>query len=444
MAKNRQLSTPRSTPRRKPGFTASLARNVARAVASSTPSGRAALGVYRAAGVARRLFTPKKKRMSAPRSIKGQSYTSGRRVRGGSKKGTKFDKISQNGFVSKTQVGAVMTTLRPVGYLAQSTMPRDTVVVTVLKSMVKKLLNEAGLRIKNENETLLDGQYYNSTLEFRYKIRDGNPVASKTFTIDSATTLATLCDRTTAGSIGEWLMNQFGELLPTQWLTLRYYVEFATFGTARMIQGELDLTAVTVHVQSQSLLKMQNRTINSTGNNEADDVDNVPLDGKWFEYNSNGTIYQDYNTPAADGKSQVMTQKDYGILPTTLASETGTSMYADIPLKSQFIGCKTNGNWSIQPATIRESLISSSLSMNFSKFIQTCCRAQSYNVQFVQYWIGKTRLFAMEKKIFAASSDAVSQIAVAFDHELTIGAHITERKTNQTAPRVFNVPNVVV
>ncbi|AJD07559.1 capsid protein [Sewage-associated circular DNA virus-32] len=408
-----------------------------RSIATQTGPGAAAAAAYDTVRAVGNLIKGSKKSM--PRA-KGQSYRSGGRIKKPKgNKGSKFDTIANKGFVTNLQCGAVMTTTRPVGYLAQSTLPRDTTFTTMLKALCKRLLQHAGLRIKNEEEPILDGQYYNSTIELRYKLRDGTLVLSKDFIVTTASTLVTL-----AADMDTWFAANNGELLPNQFLTLRYYVEFGTLATARMIQSEMDLTAVTVHLHGESVLKMQNRTINSTGNNDDSDVDNVPLDGKFYEFNSNGTVYRDYGQPAVDGKSAVVTARQFGILPTTLASDVGTKMYADIPLKSQFIGCKKNGNWSIEPATIKTSTIKSDVTMAFSKFVNLLCLRKAYNVQFAQFWIGQTRLFAMEKKIFAAAADAVSQISVAFDHELRIGCYISEKKSTQTAPSVTNVPGVTV
>lgn len=418
---------------------------MAKSLAKTNPYVRAGLTATNIATKFIRMARGKKRRVP---QIKGRDYVYGGRIKKGSKKMTAMDRYSQLGFVESQSAGTVMQTTRAVGYLAQSTMPIRVAIRTVIKALVKKLLQGAGLRIKNDTEPILDGQYYNSTIEIRYKVKDGEPVLAKNFVIDPTSTLFSVTNDTTNG-IAYWLIYTCAGTtdLPFQLLTMRYYAEFGTLTTARLIQSELDLSNVTVHLYAESLLKLQNRTVNSTGKTEADEVDNVPLDGKFFDYKSNGTLYRDYSQPATAAPSNVCTDPEYGLLPTTLGSDTGTRMYQDIPLPSQFVGIQKHGDWVIQPGNIKESKITSKASMLLSKFINVALarsNAVGSNKTMQQFWLGKSRMFAFEKKILAAAADSVSQITVAYDHELRLGAYVTERKSYHTAPGSRNYPGVVI
>lgn len=418
----------------------SLVKSAAKFAVRNVPY--AGLAMDAAALGAKLLQRPAKKRV--PRA-KGQSYRYGGKISRGRRKGTVFDRVAEKGFVKRIQCGNVMTSQRAVGYLAQSDAPVREVVEVFAKALAKKLLEGAGIRLKNDQETILNGQYYGSTVELRYKEKDGGVIQTKEWNITSTTTLEQLAGQNNPG-IAYWLLYTVAgqSTLPTQMLTLRYYVEFGTLGTARLIQSEIDLTGVTVTLDCHSQLKMQNRTVNSASNNEADDVDNVPLDGKFYDFSSNGTQYKDYNEPTAAGGAIVTTHPNYGILPTTLPVETGSLMFKDVPLKSQFIGCKKNGNWKIQPASIKTSDIRSHMRMSLQKFISTALTKVTAGTStgFQQFWLGKTRIFAFEKMIMASIASEVNQITMAFDHEINIGCSLYVRYSRHTAPAVANFPAV--
>lgn len=56
---------------------------------------------------------------------------------------------------------------------------------------------------------------------------------------------------------------------------------------------DIDLRRCKFDIYVKSSLKIQNRTVNTDANNEADDVDNVPLYGKQFEGSGNYVLLGD-------------------------------------------------------------------------------------------------------------------------------------------------------
>lgn len=379
---------------------------------------------------------PTKKRSygSKDNSHLGRPFSQGKRIT------SLADKFSNKGTVRKVEVGSVVVEPeRQVCYLAHSTMPATQVLRQCIQSLLKRLLTEASIAIKNENDPLTPNQYYYNEIRLYYKVKDGDIVTEKKFILTAAETLAQVTSAwitwlrdTLSGTSG--LMNQM--------LSLRYYAQFGTTTDALLMLSELDLTTVRFEIYSKSFLKMQNRTINSTGNDSTEDVDNVPISGRFFEYATNGTIYRDFSTPASVASSaQVTTDNNYGLLPRpTTTSDTGTNIYKEIPDRTQFVGCKKSGTALLQPGQIRTSLLYDKMNVGLNKIIQVIlCRVPNTDNQPNQIWMGKTRLFAWEKVINAVAMTSTNQFNLAYELHLEIGAICTASKSTYTAPSISQI-----
>lgn len=353
----------------------------------------------------------------------------------GTKKTGIMDKCIVNGFVTEVENGDVVTSTRNVTYVAHSTMPVRQVAYTMIKALVKSLLAQSGHVIKNENESLLESQYYNGVIQILYKTKDGQIVIPQEFIVTTANTLA---DVNTA--IFNWLQSVAGTAnLPSQLLHMRYYVEFGTVATSRLLQGEIDLTSVVFTFYAQSHLKLQNRTINSTGNDTSEDVDNVPIYGKFFDYKSNGTIFKDYTRDSVTSQSAITTGPVNGVLSSTIGTEVGTNMYKEVPLPSQFVGIKKHGNAHLDPGEIKTSVMYDRLRISIQKLVNILfakSNSTGGSGSFQQIWLGKTRLFGFEKMIQAVATTDENQFNIAFEHQLTLGCIVYHKKNFSTAPSV--------
>jgi hypothetical protein len=379
---------------------------------------------------------------SASNSKAAGKFTGARKVT------TQADRFAAAGFVKKMEFGGqVVDSGRQVVYIAHSTMPAQQVTRVMISALLKKLLNIAQHRVKSEDEAIIQGQYYNSEVVFSYKLRDGGIIQEQKFVVGTSTTLADLSQ-----SVFAWIFGLSETVnLPGQFLVLRYFVEFGTTVTARMLQAELDLTTVSFSFYSKSHLKIQNRTVNSDGNDQADDVDNVPLYGKFFDYNSNGTIYRDYNDPSTATSSAITTSPVYGLLPSTIGSDTSTKMYVEVPDRTQFVGCQKVGKSNLDPGEIKTSTITTNCTFSMGKLITTLLARKPNSTQtttgqpaYNQIWIGKTRLFSWEKMINSVAMTAVNQFNLAFEHQLEIGCIVSVKRSNYTAPAIQQIAPVTV
>lgn len=421
-----------------------LFKSGAKAVGRAVPGVGTALAAYDVYKQLSSGFSSKPK--SANKRIAGRDYTKGKRItRNKRQRMTVFDRIIGKGFVYKLQSGNVLSTSNPVGYLAQSTMPGRTLARVLWTALLKKIFAIAGIHVKNVNDILTENQYYNGSIEIRYKLKDGELVTNSTFTVSaSSTTISMLEDL-----INTAFVNFTEATLPQQFLSLRYYVEFGQLAAARLLMADMDLTNTYFTVNAKSEMKFQNRTINSTGNDQADDVDNVPLEGKFFDYNTNSTLYRDYGVPTGvTGPSAITTDGVYGVLSTLVPSTLGGSMYTQLPLKSQFVGVKGTGNFVIQPGKIRNSVLYDKMTIGFNKFINLIYlrfpASGGVVGSYSQVWCGKSRLHGFEKEMQPTSFNADNVISVAWEHSVTVGAVCHSKQSIQTAPQTVVVPSVTV
>lgn len=404
------------------------------AISRAIPQVAAAQMAYAGAKYAYKRFTRKDvlKRSRKRGSAANAKYVG--RFESGTKKTSLADEFINKGVVVKQEHGGVSSSTRQVVYVAHSTMPVIKVADAMIRATIKKLFAIAGHSIKNDTEIILSGAYYDGIIRLAHKEKDGEIEKFVDFAVTAAS--STLGSLSTA--VYTWMSGLSSSNNNFQLLTLRFYMQYGTLATAIDLRSEIDLAQTKVKLYSRSVLKIQNRTINSTGNDQADDVDNVPLEGRMFEFKTNGTIYRDYNQPSAPERSMVTTSTGTGCLQTPLPSETGTSFFQELPERTQFVGCYSTAKSVLNPGQMRDSKMVDQQTIGFQKLFHTIFAYSLSNIGGTnQYWIGRTRIFGFEKKLNAVAMTTENQFHVAFEHQIEIGADILINKSTQTAPVVL-------
>jgi len=352
---------------------------------------------------------------------------------------TKLDKMAKNGVVISLENGHVHSDGRSATYLAHSTLPGLAVFRACVASLIKKIFVMAGYQIKNFEEALLASSDYQSILRLSYKKRDDTDLLVHDFTIVTGVSATTLQSLTRDVEIF-FESKQATNTVPLVMLKFALYQDIGVLSTAKVLATELDLTNCRFDVYSKSRFKIQNRTVNSATSDEADNVDNVPIDGKYYEVNSNGTMFRDYSTQVATGTvtAALTTSIIYGTLRMDpLPPSTGTNMYKEVPLSSQIVGCKKTGKAHLDPGDIKTSVMTDTLEISLNQLIQKVYYGSDIAFDlFKQIWFGKTRIFCFEKMIDAVATTSDNAFKVAYEHDLDIGAICNVKKENHTAPRI--------
>jgi len=424
--------------------TGSLARSVTRslsrvagAAARRVPYVGQAMAAYDAVQGVRSLFGGNKQTKNGGGNLynaKSAGFFSG-----AANRYSNMDKHAKAGVVAKYEVGSLKSdSQNNVVYLAHSTAPVNRMMEAACGALLKKLYMLAKITVKSWDSLLADEQTYNQRVSLYYKPRDGSATVIQNFVVSYTTeTLALLTSQLTT-----FMFTLQGVNTPDQFLKIQLYNNIGLTSSANILVASIDLTTAKFEFDIKSLLKIQNRTINSAGNDTAEDVDNVPLYGKFYEYKTNGTTYQDYRESV--GPSLIVTHPSFGVLATNVVVPgTGiqaTNMYKEVPLQSQLIGCKSSGKAHIEPGEVKTSVINDSITIPFNKFLKTYLAKQQNepggNPRYTQFWIGKSRLFCFERMIQTiASGDAALQpYSLAYEHQLDIGATCHVKTDYITAP----------
>jgi len=351
------------------------------------------------------------------------------------------DRCATLGCVRKLETGNLLQDARKVTLLAHSTMPAYSVASCVFAAMFKTLFRKASIFVKNWDVPILELPCVKTfDMIVEYRIQDGYPLTTHTFIITPVvTTLQVLVDDWFVWYYGLLPTTSAANLTPKQFFKLSLYEkDYSPSVLTGIPVAQLDLTTAYVEIHSSSHLKIQNRTVTSASNDNADDVDNVPIYGKSFDYKSNSTIFRDYPMNTTVAPATLSTHASWGILSSNLASDVGTDLYEEVPLASQFVGCKRVQKAHLDPGEIKTSAMKDYLKIGFSKFFQLI--TQNYitgtDRNYKQTWIGKTRLFAFEKMIDAVLATEENQFRIAFEHSIMIGAIFHFKNDSQTAPQV--------
>jgi len=342
-----------------------------------------------------------------------------------------LSRFQNQGVVYHREHGHVVTdSTNNVVYIGHSTCPKRTLMRVCFASLVKTLCKKAGIKIKNWDEPILKNANIPARIALSYKVQDGDQVLIHEFALTVTKTLQEL-----QIDMVNWIDGFNAVTFPQIFLRMAYYHDVGVIGSSRLISYDIDLTSTTFEVHSTSHLKVQNRTINSTGNDQADDVDNVPLYGRIFEMNFNGTTFRDYNQPSTSGQSpQLRTDADFGSLTSAVTTQMalGSSLYNEVALPNQFAGIKSHGKVHMDPGDIKTSRLQFTKTIGLNKLV-SLYKMKLGSTGKVEFYFGNTRIIGVEKMITAVALDATNAFNLAFEHDLKIGVICRTTENHQTA-----------
>jgi len=180
----------------------------------------------------------------------------------------------------------------------------------------------------------------------------------------------------------------------------------------------LPLSESKVTIWSKSTLKIQNRS--KIGNDEnADDVDNVPLYGKVYGGKGNGTKHIKY------GETTDMFADSRGIIK---FDGTNENHLQEPPNGPEFTDVKTVGKAHLDPGQIKTSVATGSYKGKLNKVLPAIipCQSPFTAVLNPKMTVGTFKLYAMEKMIETTSViESIIPLNIAYEHNLRIGAYFT-------------------
>lgn len=219
------------------------------------------------------------------------------------------------------------------------------------------------------------------------------------------------------------------------------------------------LNSLTVELHTKSAMKVQNRTVNIVGTeDDADDVDNVPINGYLYNCKGNNflsktqrTILKGIDSAAIGGgpntvnndvilfegstKSTPTFAVGDSYFTTSGISENTFSKPAEPPKPYQIVNCKKAAKIRINPGGIKTSIVTTKTKTGFSYMLGILCGDNNGVGDLVQKYSAKTgycNVMHLEKTI---GSNA-SPVAIAAEVQLDIWCSVSAKAVNTTTNSV--------
>lgn len=193
----------------------------------------------------------------------------------------------------------------------------------------------------------------------------------------------------------------------------------------------INLLGAKVHMAAFSQLKMQNQTVHVAADNEADDVNNVPLIGKSYQGTGSGTNF-------------ITSQS--GTIPFIADNITGTINKASTanethepPPARMFSQVRAAGGIRLGPGEIKTSTISYAKVMslqNFAMLVFTGDPTSASPNRYRYRKFGEFKMYALEKQLEFTAPAAETNIKIAYEHDLKFACMISPKRTLQTTSLV--------
>lgn len=377
----------------------------------TTPSGRRYTLSMRQGGVSYgrfRGFTRRTRRM-------GRTYR--RRYR------TSFTGVQFN----EEQVGTV--TDNKVVYLTHHTSPISTLFKYAVYALFKQLLQKGGYNFASwqEQSAALFPAAGVGAQNIVYRIKPNPAAATVAYTYFIPTAVGT-----TFGDIADGLqldmLNNFYTLgnYSTRSRMIDMELDVAGAGFAVPVQSvKLNLSDAKFSFIIKSLVKFQNRSVAVLADNEAQDVNNVPLHGKKYSFTGNTMILRGSVT----NNMQIPNRFDGFAM-----FGAGTDQILQEPPEPYVFESKPKyAKVSVQPGDIKTDVLNYKKVMDMSRFFRFC-REQDITGTTGYNPMGKSNCIALERVIGLLPLEATPAIIVSWESEKKyyIGCHI--KNTNYTVP----------
>lgn len=370
------------------------------------------------------------------------------------RKGTNnpFNKYLKNGIVQATEHGEVLNSWNPadpstqpsaqVLYVGHTTACPEAYRVIIGQAILKKLLRNCGLRSDDFTQLLPCQTLGTQALQIRLYSRTAAADANSPDGQDLVTwNVLTETPNTRAALLSDFL---FPASDTTDQRIFTNLALFGAIGTTFVPLGFVDMQNLQIHFHVKSALKMQNRTGQLESNNEADDVDNVPIYGRSYGGTGNGAVYRGaYPASGTVGKIP-LTANDFSwhIAPTPQTTlGTRANLWLEPPFQKEFIGCKESGKIHLDPGEIKTSLLNHTQSISFVRMYNMLYNGTTTPSAGYRFLFGKYRFFCVEKMIQALATTSFSSIKVAFEVDCKMGCYVTEKRSFATRMQVVLNPN---
>lgn len=354
---------------------------------------------------------PRKARRLGRKPFPGPSISSGRfkRMRRIKHKGRAV-KVARGGCWKVVEHGGESTGTEII-YMGHGTCPPLQVWEMIASALVKTLAVQMKLEIP-DMYTQVPFCQVGDAWAIRYKPNWEAAESEHIYTATAAYTYEEVAEDFKTWLAGNWT---------TQYVLVAINFNGATNNPAGSIYLNMRNTQVTLSCKSS--YKLQNRSVGQSGDEDANDVDNVPLHGKSYFGRGSGTQYNSGTT---------------GIQPFVIDATTGTFDFEpsfdslkDPAPPYLFAGTIKAGKAHLDPGHIKTSV----LTFNRRMLLSTLMRANSclpYTGSAQNSRLGVFKFFALEKMIDIGADEVIK---IAYEHNLRIGCSLTYKRMTYTSQK---------
>lgn len=377
-------------------------------------------------------FTPQRKMLMKQRQRvalrvlrkRPVNYTTGRistrirKHRKSGKAGKLRERFEKKGIVKATEYAATYngSTLQQTIAIGHGTFITRYFRQLAIAAVLRKLFNKAGLQVGSWNDTLGSLNFgVGDLIEFT-GVRDtnvlGDNIYSLSYTLiagDLTGTFENLVDKIDNQFVIVYRANSSGDLT-ISWQQVSFFPVGA--GTKTFVaRTQMLISGAKCEFLCNSQMKVQNQTVAVETDNQADNVNNVPIMGRSYEGLGTGLVRRGAFTASSIAGGAV-----YAInWKTGHISDNGISKIADEPwTKVPFVGVSKTIGVRYQPGEIRTSTLQSRMFVPFDDIMKQVVLTDNTGLQLTNPLIkrGKFRVQLLEKMIGLAGATGVK---VAFE-----------------------------
>lgn len=313
-------------------------------------------------------------------------------------------------------------------YAEHCTVPVDTVLKYIVYALFKNALLMGGINFTSFEEPRLNRIETGDTFSFTYRTSvTAAPISVGYTVVAGDVTYGNIADNIFI-TMKANMINVAGGAVGMQSQALLLTFSWLNAGGAN--KAELNLQDASMSLMTKSSLKMQNRSVNATDDDESDDVNNVPLHGKAYEGRGNGLVPRDYSSIAVPCGSDFA----WGLY--AAGSVAANSPLAEPPEVYHFQYAKTAGKVSIQPGRIKTSVLNGTLNISLDRFFRLAYSLFTSSVSDTNQYhsLGKVRLFSLERVIAPFAGEVTPAIELAVEHDFKGWLTVSTKRGKYTAP----------
>jgi len=384
----------------------------------------------------------------APKKYIKKRRNSGKRIT--------ISKLIKEGIsVSYEKRKVVSTPLAEALFIGHTSMPSKLCGINMWRALFKYVFMKAGVYLKDYSILMTD-----------VGCKIGDVIRVNYYTTPTATTVTQVPHTVSATNTFDFISYTFdnyfsgkslGDVSEDRIDSIEYipYDGGGVFANASSIaRTNVEVNTLKITVSTQSLLKIQNLTVEKTADNEAIDVNRVPLTGKQFVTKGNNVMKKinsiiipglfatnnDDAIYAAWTKQSIQSTNDLEYMDNTTTGQTVFFKPSEPPKKQEFQNCISEKPCSIGPGEITASKLSSYYTFSVLFYFQLLYKSGAAKGAAMNYdsRLGKTKGFYLEKLVGRAPS-AENDINMNVELELKQSAMVHGPYGEYTVPIQYQI-----